>query len=107
MGMKKTAAPAKVTATKDTRTQDRARIPVDVRRDLWVAAAGRCEFRGCCKPVGRDFLTKEKAFTGEHAHIIADSPGGARGVTGESELLAKEVNNRSEWYDTTTAPFNW
>lgn len=93
MEMKKTAVPAKDMATKDTRTQDRARIPVDVRRDLWVAAAGRCEFRGCCKPVGRDFLTKEKAFTGEHAHIIADSPGGARGVKGESEMLAKDVSN--------------
>jgi len=87
-------APAKAAANaKDTRTQERARIPIEVRRDLWVAAAGRCELRGCCKPVGRDFLTKEKAFTGEHAHIIADSPGGARGVKGESERLAKDVRN--------------
>lgn len=87
-------APAKAAAKiNDTRTQDRARIPIDVRRDLWVAAAGRCEFRGCCKPVGRDFLTKERAFTGEHAHIIADSPGGARGVKGDSERLAKDVSN--------------
>lgn len=93
--MKKTTGPAKgtATATKDSRTQDRARIPVDVRRDLWVAAAGRCEFRGCCKPVGRDFLTKETCLTGEHAHIVADSPGGARGVKGESERLAKDINN--------------
>jgi len=95
---KKAMTPARVTSnvpvqTKETRTQDRARIPVDVRRDLWVAAAGRCEFRGCCKPVDRDFLTKERAFTGEHAHIIADSPGGARGVKGESERLAKDVSN--------------
>ncbi|MGP4922653.1 SAVED domain-containing protein [Pseudomonas lundensis] len=92
--MAPTKATLEATAqTKETRTQDRARIPVDVRRDLWVAAAGRCEFRGCCKLVGRDFLTKERAFTGEHAHIIADSPGGARGVKGESERLAKDVNN--------------
>ncbi len=84
------AAPAK---KKVTRTEERARIPIEVRRDLWVAAAGRCEFRGCCKPVGRDFLTKEAALTGEHAHIIADSPGGARGVKGESERLAKDVSN--------------
>ena len=84
------AAPAK---KKDTRTEERARIPIEVRRDLWVAAAGRCEFRGCCKPVGRDFLTQEAVFTGEHAHIIADSPGGARGVKGESERLAKDVSN--------------
>lgn len=98
MATKKTIPPDKATIkapvqTKETRTQDRARIPVDVRRDLWVAAAGRCEFRGCCKSVGRDFLTKERAFTGEHAHIIADSPGGARGGKGESERLAKDVNN--------------
>lgn len=98
MATKKTVTSAKpavkVTAkAKDTRSQDRARIPADVKRDLWVAAAGRCEFRGCCKPVGRDFLTKETAFTGEHAHIIADSPGGARGVKGDSERLAKDVNN--------------
>lgn len=102
MASKKASDPAKAAAktpskaaakSKDTRTEQRARIPVEVRRNLWVAAAGRCEFRGCCKPVGRDFLTKETAFTGEHAHIIADSPGGARGVRGESERLAKDVGN--------------
>lgn len=75
------------------RTQERAYIPLDVRRDLWIAAAGRCEFRGCCKPVDRDFLTKTKCVVGEYAHIIADSPGGARGITGESERLAKDPSN--------------
>lgn len=89
----KTRSPTNSPASKEIRTEERARIPADVRRDLWVAAAGRCEFRGCCKPVDRDFLTKERAFTGEHAHIIADSPGGARGVKGESERLAKDVRN--------------
>lgn len=75
------------------RTQERAYIPVDVRRDLWVAAGGRCEFRGCCKPVGRDFLTKTKCVVGEYAHVIADSPDGARGNPGESERLAKDPRN--------------
>ncbi|UGS90967.1 SAVED domain-containing protein [Ralstonia wenshanensis] len=75
------------------RTQERAYISVDVRRDLWVAAGGRCEFRGCCKPVDRDFLTKKKCIVGEYAHIIADSPGGARGIPGESERLAKDPRN--------------
>jgi SMODS-associated and fused to various effectors sensor domain len=75
------------------RTQDRAHIPVDVRRDLWIAAAGRCEFRGCCKPIDRDFLTKKKCVVGEYAHIIADSPDGARGIPGESERLAKDPKN--------------
>jgi hypothetical protein len=75
------------------RKQPRVYIPVSVRRDLWIAAAGRCEFRGCCKPVDRDFLTKQRCFDGEYAHIIADSPDGARGVEGDSERLAKDPNN--------------
>lgn len=75
------------------RTVERAYISPSVRRDLWVAAAGRCEFRGCCKPVDRDFLTKVKCKVGEYAHIIADSPAGARGVPGESERLAADPNN--------------
>lgn len=76
-----------------TRTVDRAYIPSTVRRDLWVAAAGRCEFRGCCKAVDRDFLTKAKCKVGEYAHIIADSPAGARGVSGLSEKLAADPSN--------------
>lgn len=75
------------------RTQARARLPKDLRRDLWVAAGGRCEFKGCPKPLDRDILTKQAYFTGEHAHIISDSPGGARGVSGESERLSKDPSN--------------
>lgn len=75
------------------RTIQRAYIPAPVRRDLWIAAAGRCEFRGCCRPVDRDFLTKVKCKVGENAHIIADSPAGARGVPGESERLAADPSN--------------
>lgn len=75
------------------RTQQRANIPKDVRRDLWIAAAGRCEFRGCNQPVGRDFLTKKLCNVGENAHIIGDSPDAARGVPGESERLAKDPSN--------------
>jgi hypothetical protein len=71
----------------------RAYISSAVRRDLWIAAAGRCEFRGCCKAVDRDFLTKAKCKVGEYAHIIADSPAGARGVPGESERLAADPTN--------------
>lgn len=76
-----------------SRTVERANIPASVRRDLWIAAAGRCEFRCCCKPVDRDFLTKAKCKVGEYAHIIADSPAGARGVPGESERLAADPSN--------------
>ncbi|MGI4858964.1 MAG: SAVED domain-containing protein [Janthinobacterium lividum] len=75
------------------RTQSRAYISKDVRRDLWIAAAGRCEFRGCCKPIDRDFLTKARCVVGEYAHIIGDSPDAARGVAGESERLAADQSN--------------
>lgn len=75
------------------RTQERAYISKDTRRDLWIAAGGRCEFRGCCKPVNRDFLTKQRCVVGEYAHIIADSPDAARGVPGESERLANDPQN--------------
>lgn len=75
------------------RTQPRANIPKDVRRDLWIAAGGRCEFRGCNKPVDRDFLTKQRCVVGEYAHIVADSPDGARGLPGESEKLAQDLRN--------------
>ena len=75
------------------RQQARATIPAKTRQALWIAAAGRCEFRGCNKPVSRDFLTKAKANVGELAHIIADSPDGARGVAGLSEELAKDERN--------------
>jgi hypothetical protein len=75
------------------RTLKRAYIPTPVRRDLWIAAGGRCEFRGCCKPVNRDFLTKANGNVGQYAHIIADSPAGARGIPGESERLAADPSN--------------
>lgn len=85
------SAPAAAAAV--TRTVERAYISSTVRRDLWVAAAGRCEFRGCCKAVGRDFLTKTMCKVGEYAHIIADSPAGSRGVSGLSEKLAADPSN--------------
>lgn len=75
------------------RKQPRATIPPKTRQALWIAAGGRCEFRGCNKPVHRDFLTKRSAVVGEFAHIIADSPDGARGEEGLSEALAKEERN--------------
>lgn len=81
-------------AVRVTRSVGRAYVSAPVRRDLWIAAGGRCEFRGCCKPVDRDFLTKKaKSVVGEFAHIIADSPAGARGVAGLSEKLAADPSN--------------
>jgi hypothetical protein len=79
--------------TTSVRTIERAYIPMSARRDLWIAAAGRCEFRGCCRPVNRDFLTKARSKVGEYAHIVADSPAGPRGIPGESEKLAADPSN--------------
>lgn len=75
------------------RKQPRATIPAATKQALWIAAGGRCEFRGCNKPVSRDFLTKKAAKVGELAHIIADSPDGARGVEDLSEKLAADEHN--------------
>ena len=75
------------------RTVERAYIPAPVRRDLWIAAAGRCAFRACCKPVERDFLTKARSKVGEYAHIIADRPARARGLPGASQRLAADPSN--------------
>lgn len=71
----------------------RERIPQKVRNDLWIAAAGRCEFKGCTKPIGLDFLTGKKSKIGEYAHIIADSPNGPRGDSKKSLELAKSQEN--------------
>lgn len=83
---------AKKTAPKNKKNV-RVAIPDRTRYELWVAAAGRCEFSGCGKPVLRDFLTKEHANHAEVAHIIADSPEGPRGDRQLSKALAKDPSN--------------
>lgn len=75
------------------RQNKRTPIPMAVRNALWIAAAGRCEFRGCNDPVSRDFLTRRTAYVGELAHIVADSPGGPRGDIARSTTLAKDAKN--------------
>jgi len=76
-----------------TQSDRRILIPVGVRRSLWVASAGRCEFRGCGIPLNRDFLTKSKAYVGEVAHIVGYKPGAARGDLTRSKQLAKDERN--------------
>ena len=62
-------------------------IPKNVRNDLWIAAAGRCEFRGCNTPINKNFITQERVLLGEYCHIIADSSAGPRG----NKLLSKKL----------------
>jgi len=68
-------------------------IPRNVRNDLWIAAAGRCEFRGCNNPINRNFITQERVILGEYCHIIADSSAGPRGNNVQSKKLAQLPSN--------------
>lgn len=68
-------------------------IPINVKRDLWFAAHGRCEFEGCNKSLDIEGVTMDKCDLSNCAHIIADSSDGPRGDIKKSEELAKDVNN--------------
>jgi len=46
---------------------------------LYVAAGGRCEFRGCNRPVTKHHLTHRNGNFGEVAHVVAFSKQGPRG----------------------------
>jgi len=60
---------------------------------LWGKAAGRCQYRGCNKPLFVDALTKSEFNQAYIAHIIADVPGGPRGDAVKSDLLKDDVSN--------------
>jgi len=60
---------------------------------LWAIAAGRCQYRGCNKPLYQDIVTKKKYNQAYIAHIVADEPGGPRGDALRSKLLADDINN--------------
>lgn len=68
-------------------------IPIEVRRDLWFDAHGRCEFEGCNKPLYEHGVTMQKINLSQYAHIIADSPKGPRGDEILSEQLAQDKSN--------------
>ena len=72
--------------------EQRVPIPAKTRYELWASAGGHCEFPGCPKQVGRDFLTKARAYVGEVAHIVADSRKGPRGSE-DSKALAADPSN--------------
>ncbi len=60
---------------------------------LWGKAAGRCEYRGCNKPLFRDALTQGEFNQAYIAHIVADVPGGPRGDAIKSDLLKDDLIN--------------
>lgn len=68
-------------------------VPQVVRYALWGKAAGRCQYRGCNKPLWEDELTHAEFNNAYIAHIVADKPDGPRGAPGLSEQLAAERSN--------------
>jgi hypothetical protein len=60
---------------------------------LWGKAAGRCQFRGCNRPLFQDALTKGQFNQAYIAHIVADVTGGPRGHPTRSDLLKNDLTN--------------
>ncbi|WP_376743889.1 SAVED domain-containing protein [Ensifer canadensis] len=70
------------------------KVDQKTQRALWARAAGRCQYRGCnCELIGELLSGKEDKMFGFVAHIVADSPNGARGHLTRSALLAKDISN--------------
>lgn len=65
----------------------RPKIPVKTQLKLWLKAGGRCQFKGCNKPLWREGLTLTEGNYAELAHIVSYSPQGSRG----DEKLSKEL----------------
>jgi hypothetical protein len=70
----------------------RKSIPENIKLKLWVKSAGRCEFKGCNKPIWHNELTLSEGNFAENAHIIASSKDGPRGNE-QSEELQVEFSN--------------
>ncbi len=70
----------------------RKSIPETVKLQLWVKSAGRCEFKGCNKPIWHNKLTLSAGNFAEMAHIIGSSKEGPRGGE-ESEVLQVDFAN--------------
>lgn len=70
----------------------RKNIPDSIKLQLWAKSAGRCEFKGCNKPVWYNGLTLSEGNFAEVAHIIAASEDGPRG-TEQSDQLQIDFSN--------------
>ncbi|MBD1865586.1 MULTISPECIES: SAVED domain-containing protein [Trichocoleus] len=70
----------------------RKSIPETIKLQLWVRAAGRCEFKGCNTPLWHNGLTLSDGNFAEFAHIIGSSKDGPRG-TDQSEELQIDFSN--------------
>lgn len=71
----------------------RPSIPKSVQLKLWVMSAGRCQFRGCNKPLWKDSLTLKEANYSNIGHIISWTKTGPRGHKTKSAKLATDFKN--------------
>lgn len=67
-------------------------IPENIKLELWVKSAGRCEFNACNQPVWYNGLTLSEGNFAEVAHIIGSSKKGPRG-NDDSEILQQDISN--------------
>jgi hypothetical protein len=70
----------------------RKNIPPAIRLKLWVKSGGRCEFKGCNRPLWKEGLTLSDSNFAEVAHIIGASQEGPRGDL-SSKTLQIEYDN--------------
>jgi len=68
-------------------------ISKQTRWKVWLKSGGRCEYRGCNKPLWRDDETMKQMNRAYLAHIIADSPDGPRGKEELSDELSDDFEN--------------
>lgn len=59
---------------------------------LWGRSAGRCEFRGCNRPLYKSLVTQESVNLAEKAHIWGFSAGGPRAGRSRTKAL-NDINN--------------
>ncbi len=73
--------------TKKTKPKiTRKNVPLHIKLKLFAKSAGRCQFRGCNRPIWRNDLTLTERNFGEVTHIIAASSSGPRGNQESSKL---------------------
>ncbi len=68
-------------------------VPEKTRLILWGMAGGRCEYRGCNRPLYCDDLSKAQFNSAYVAHIVADKPKGPRGSAKDSPRLKDQLSN--------------
>jgi len=73
--------------------RNRVDIPERIKLQLWLKAGGRCQYKGCNKPLWRDDLTLKEMNRAYIAHIIDVNPQTHRYDKSLSPKLSADINN--------------